>query len=127
MRKQYHFKPSKKGIDAWDVDTLINITKNMKPSYVYLHSIKELNENYWFDSAFKNTPTCKSILDHCILILEADLSFPIILSSNGKVMDGMHRVCKAHLEGLKKIKAIQFIEDPNPDFFNIKNPNELPY
>jgi hypothetical protein len=30
---------------------------------------------------------------------EADLAFPIILSSDGRVMDGMHRVTKAATEG----------------------------
>jgi hypothetical protein len=34
------------------------------------------------------------------LIDQADLAFPIILASNGAVMDGMHRVAKALLRGV---------------------------
>jgi hypothetical protein len=33
------------------------------------------------------------------LIQHADLKFPIILSCDGSVMDGMHRVGRALLEG----------------------------
>ena len=32
-------------------------------------------------------------------IEETDLEYPIILAADGRVMDGMHRVCKALLEG----------------------------
>jgi len=39
----------------------------------------------------------------------------IILSSEGWVMDGMHRVAKAFIEGLKCIRAVQFPETPAPD------------
>jgi len=30
-------------------------------------------------------------------------------------MDGMHRVAKASLQGHSHIKAVQFIQDPDPD------------
>ena len=33
-------------------------------------------------------------------------------------MDGMHRVAKAALEGRSEIEAVQFEEDPEPDYLN---------
>jgi hypothetical protein len=48
-------------------------------------------------------------------IQAADLSIPIILSADGHVMDGMHRVAKAWLLGLTEIQAVQFPQDPEPD------------
>jgi len=60
------------------------------------------------------------------LIDDADLSFPIILSSTGAVMDGMHRVAKATRQGRKEIEAVQFAEDPEPDHVGL-GPDELPY
>lgn len=53
------------------------------------------------------------------MISEADLEFPIILSSEGRVMDGMHRVLKALLNGLKSIEAVRFDRDPAPDFSDV--------
>jgi hypothetical protein len=60
------------------------------------------------------------------LIEEADLSFPIILSASGAVMDGMHRVAKAALQGRHVIEALQFDVDPEPDHVGL-GPNELAY
>jgi hypothetical protein len=31
-------------------------------------------------------------------------------------MDGMHRVCKALLENRSAVHAVQFTEDPEPDY-----------
>jgi hypothetical protein len=76
--------------------------------------------------ADETAPTCKSIAEHCALINEADLSYPIILDSAGRVMDGMHRVCKAFLQGVAALPAVQFARDPEPDHVG-KRPDELPY
>ena len=59
-------------------------------------------------------------------MLDADLAFPVILSSDGRIMDGMHRVCKALLHGHTHITAVRFAADPPPDHVG-KNPDELPY
>jgi hypothetical protein len=43
-------------------------------------------------------------------ILKANLSYPIIISSDGFIMDGVHRLTKAYLRNKKIIKA--YIFDP---------------
>ena len=48
-------------------------------------------------------------------VLEADMSFPIILDEDGWVMDGRHRIAKALLEGHEKIKFVRFDVTPSPD------------
>jgi hypothetical protein len=60
------------------------------------------------------------------LIEQSDLSFPIILDASGRVMDGMHRVCKAVYEERSAISARQFSQDPAPDYVDC-TPDELPY
>ena len=60
------------------------------------------------------------------MIAEADLTYPIILSSDGRVMDGMHRAAKAILEGRDVIAAKQFVHDPEPDYVGV-DPDVLPY
>ncbi|MBT2971095.1 MAG: hypothetical protein B6D72_01730 [gamma proteobacterium symbiont of Ctena orbiculata] len=126
MRKQYHFRSSKQGLDAWDVDRLIELSKAMEPKLICLDSIMELDENYWFGGEGDN-PTCRAIAEHAKLIQMTDMTHPIILCSAGRVMDGMHRACRAYIEGEDKIMAVQFVIDPEPDFEDVQSPDDLPY
>jgi hypothetical protein len=70
--------------------------------------------------------TCRSVAEHARLISAADLAHPVILSSDGRVMDGMHRVLKALTAGESHIRAVRFRTDPEPDFVGV-DPGELPY
>jgi hypothetical protein len=71
-------------------------------------------------------PTCRNLIEHMRLVQEVDFRFPIILSSNGGVMDGMHRVARAVLERRSHILAKRFAEDPVPDYVGLA-PDDLPY
>lgn len=123
MRKQYYFRPSEHGLLAWDVDHLIERSSHLPRKRIPLHNISELDEVWFGDD---ERPTWRAMLEHVRLIEEADLSFPIILSATGAVMDGMHRVAKAVLEGRDEIEAAQFAEDPEPDHIG-RVPSDLPY
>jgi hypothetical protein len=125
MRKQYHFRPSERGLLAWDIDRLISLSKDLPLLQVPLSSIRELDEPFWFADG-NEAATCRAIAEHARLINAADLSFPIILSSDGRVMDGMHRVAKAVLLNLHAIVGVQFGADPEPDFVGFE-PHKLPY
>jgi hypothetical protein len=70
--------------------------------------------------------TPRDLAEHVRLVDEADLASPIILSADGRVMDGMHRVVKALLEGHDGIAAVRFDVEPEPDFRNCR-PEDLPY
>jgi len=124
LRKQYHFRPSTKGYYAWDVNRLVELTKNFERQRVKLDSIQEIDQTFWFGDKH-DKPTCRAIVEHIRLIKETDFSFPIILSSDGRVMDGMHRVAKALLEGQETIEAVQFSQDPKPDYEDVQ-PDDLP-
>ncbi|MQQ99973.1 hypothetical protein [Glaciimonas soli] len=124
MRKQYHFRPSEAGLRAWDVHKLLALSADLPIFSVPLNQIRELDQNYWF--AYAEVPTCRAIVEHMRLMQETDLRYPIILSADGGVMDGMHRAAKALLYGHVSIMAVQFTTDPEPDFIGIA-PDELPY
>jgi hypothetical protein len=121
MRKQYHFRPSAAGLRAWDVDRLVALTRHLEAELVPVASIRELDEPYWGEPM-----TCRHIAEHARLINEAQLEHPIILSSDGRVMDGMHRVLKALIQGESHIRAVRFLTDPEPDFVGV-DPDDLPY
>ena len=123
MRKQYFFRPSHRGLLAWDVDRLVQLSSGLPLTRVPLTEIRELDEPCFGE---EEPPTWRSMIGHIELIEAADLSFPIILSAGGEVMDGMHRVAKAVLQGRPDIEAVRFTEDPSPDHVG-RGPDELPY
>lgn len=125
MRAQYHFRHSERGLLAWDVRRLVERVKELEVEEVPLSAIAELDEAFWFD-AKDGSPTCRDIAGHARLIEAADLTWPIILDPAGRVMDGMHRVCKALLLGMSSIRAYRLPQLPPPDFIGVA-PRELPY
>lgn len=61
---------------------------------------------------------CDRIVDvayHCRRIVEADLTQPVLLSPNGMIMDGYHRVCKALVFGQSFFYYMRLKEMPPPD------------
>lgn len=125
MRKQYNFWPGREGLDAWDLDRLIELSADFPVRAVPLASINELDTAYWLSDE-RGVPTVNQIIEHFRLIQEVDMSYPIILNVDGRVMDGMHRVAQAVLEGQSTIMAVQFNYQPEPDFLNC-TPADLPY
>jgi hypothetical protein len=125
MRTQYHFRKSPEGLCAWNVNRLVERSRSLVRERVPLSAIRELDEPYWANERTQQL-TCREIVDHARLMLECDLTFPVILSSDGRVMDGMHRICKALLQGRSDIEAVRFIHDPEPDHIGV-HPDDLPY
>lgn len=107
------------------MDRLINLSRDLPGHAVTLDTIRELDEPFWFGGGNQDA-TCRAIIEHCRLIAAADLSFPIILSAGGRVMDGMHRVAKAALAGQNAVPAVRFLVDPEPDYIG-RNPEDLLY
>lgn len=125
MRQQYHFRNSDEGLLSWDVFRLIELAKDLPVTEISLADISELDEEFWFDLGGAK-PTCRNIIEHTKLIQETDLSYPIILCHKGRVMDGMHRVCKAVLLGHETVRAVRFTQYLAPDHVGIEA-DELPY
>lgn len=123
IRPQYHLRDSPEGLLAWDVKGLIERTRSLPSVRIKLSKIAELDENYWYP---RGLPTGRSIVEHLALIEAADLDFPIILDASGRLMDGMHRVCKALARGEKTILAVQLEQTPEPDYVGVSE-EDLPY
>jgi hypothetical protein len=124
MRKQYHFWPGAGGLDAWDVDRLVELSKDLPVDEVPLDSIDEIDSVYWFDDELR--PTVRRVVDHLRLVIDVDVGYPIILGHDGRVMDGMHRLARAMLEGRTTIRAVRFTDHPEPDVVGCR-PEDLPY
>ena len=124
MRKQYHFWAGTDGLDAWDVDRLIELAAGLPVEEVAVADLSELDAVYWFDEWQR--PTVRKVVEHLRLLEEVDTSYPIILGPDGRVMDGMHRVARALRDGRPTVAAVRLPALPEPDYRNCR-PDELPY
>jgi hypothetical protein len=79
---------------------------------VRLNELEGFDEVCWFGGSMNVRPTCRAIAQHARDIFEADLSYPIILSPTGEVLDGWHRICKAFLQGIEELEAVQLTTMP---------------
>jgi hypothetical protein len=125
IRPQYHFRPSSRGLLAWNVRRLVALSGDLPVRRVPLSDIAELDEDHWFAHG-TGVPSPRRVAEHCRLIHEANLAHPIILDASGRVMDGMHRVCKALMLEKREIDAVRFDVDPEPDYVG-RDPESLPY
>jgi hypothetical protein len=111
---QKHSRLTPHGRYFWYTERLWQLTRALPVKMVAIHAIPEFDQNCWFSNTAP--PTCRAVASHAKRIYEADLSYPIILSAAGHLMDGGHRLAKAWLLGLAEIQAVQFTEDPAPDY-----------
>lgn len=100
---------------VWDVARLIKLAESLPVVDVPISEIKQFDQVMWFGGPRGVQPTCREVTDHARRIQKADLTRPIILGADGRVMDGMHRVAKAWMEGHQHVKAVRFSIDPEPD------------
>lgn len=95
---------------GWYISNLIVYADKLEPFDLPLCSLC-LGNSCWrpIDNVFKFAIKMKRVLD-------ANLDYPIILSDEGYIMDGHHRIVKALIENRPTIKAVRFDKNPKYDF-----------
>ena len=94
------------GDKAWSVARLIELTKDFEVMEIPLSFINMSNQY--------SKMSLRELAGHAKAIQQADLSYPIILSEDGEIMDGRHRLMKALIDGVDTIKAVRFETNPVP-------------
>ena len=97
----------------WLTEKLWRAAGGLPVRRVPLGAIAEFEQDCWFQG--KHVPTCRAVAEHARRIQDADISYPVILSADGRLMDGGHRVAKAYLRGDADIAAVRFEVDPEPE------------
>ncbi len=114
-RSQTHRRDVNGAMHVWEVSRLIALAAELPVQQRSMAQFSDdLDEVWWFGGP-DHRPTVRAIVDHARRIERADLSVPIILSAEGIVVDAMHRVARAHMEGRTHIDLVQFTADPPPD------------
>ena len=97
----------------WLTEKLWRAADGLPVIRVPLDAIAEFDQDCWFGE--RHAPTCRAVAEHARRIQDADLAYPIILSADGRLMDGGHRLAKAWLNGDADIAAVRFVVDPEPE------------
>lgn len=98
-----------KGNKYWSADTIWGAAKG-KPSVQI--SVNDLSD--------AKMDGCKMILpasmqERMESVMSADMEIPIILTPDHQLLDGYHRLCKAMVTKMSKIKAV-FLDPASDDF-----------
>jgi len=91
---------------------LWELAEGLPVKRVRLSELAGFDEVRWFGGPRNVLPTCRAVAEHARDIYECDLTYPIILSPSGEVLDGSHRICKAFLQGMEELDAVQLTMMP---------------
>jgi len=99
---------------VWNVETLWKAAAELPVQTVPLsEAVQHLDHVNWAYS--QPRPGVWNDIHHAKRIFETDLTYPIILSSGGSLMDGAHRLAKAWILKHETVKIVRFEVDPEPD------------
>jgi hypothetical protein len=100
---------------VWDARRLLAAARELPVETVSLGHFDELDEEFWFRHP-GTAPTARAVAEHAALIAAADLAEPVLLCPDGRLLDGMHRVCRAWLDGVADLPVRRFRFLPPPDY-----------
>lgn len=107
---------SGKSLRIWEVERLWKMAETLPVKMVPLSALNDLDRVGWHGLPENyGRLTCREVAEHARRIENASFEHPIILSAEGNLLDGFHRVAKAYLLGMTEIAAVQFVNDPEPD------------
>lgn len=95
---------------VWTVTNLIARARDLEQFDLPLAAI------YVDTEVWKPTGSAYGIALHMRRALDVDTSYPVILSQEGFIMDGWHRVLRALIDGKTTIKAVRFQSTPPHDY-----------
>jgi hypothetical protein len=116
MARQWHFWPTGRDagrFDAWEVTRLEALARDLPVVQVAVDDVAELDTAYWAAPGVE--PTVRQCVEHARLALDVDTSRPVVLGPDGRMMDGMHRVALALLQGRATLPGVRFEQLPEPD------------
>lgn len=91
----------------WEFSQLFKHSLNLPTKFVEIEKLNKLDTDHWFESRSPQ-PTLHAIAAEIKRIERADTTYPCIIISGLGMVDGSHRMMKAHLSDRTKIKCVEF-------------------
>ena len=99
----------------WRMPTIWAAAEGKSQISVAIEDLNILDAVVWFGGPKNVEPTIRRIAEHARDIFSADLSYPIIMTESGDVLDGAHRIARAYIESLQNIAAVVLDDWPPAD------------
>jgi hypothetical protein len=99
----------------WCMRTIWAAAEGKPAVTVAIEELNILDAVVWFGGPKNVEPTIRRVAERARDIFNADLSYPIIVTKTGDVLDGAHRIAKAYLQGEQTITAVVIDGYPPPD------------
>lgn len=101
------------GKSVWKTEDLWEAAKGMPVESLPVSLfVGQLEGTCWTQGDEDVTPNW--VLCHTRRILDADMDYPIIVDKGGIILDGVHRLCKAVIEGREFIPVQRLVLLPVP-------------
>lgn len=103
----------------WNLQEIWNSTKDFQVKKILVDELwQERYAEAWCWQHEDETLSNDFFLQHMQRVLDADLNYPIILSEEKLIFDGVHRLVKAKHLGIKFINYVQYSKDPTSGIIN---------
>lgn len=79
----------------WKMPTIWSAADGKPTTTVTVESLNTLDDVVWCGGPKDVRPTIRLVAEHARDIFDADLSYPIIMTKSGDLLDGAHRIAKA--------------------------------
>ena len=109
---------------TWKVERLWELARDLPVETVPVKDLLGILEGICCITSDERS--CMDMARHAKRVLEADLSYPVILSADGGLFDGSHRIAKAWVLGIEEIQVVRFSVNPEPDQRVPKEPEGSP-
>src|SRR5690349_2730054 len=83
----------------WRMPTIWAAAEHGKRTEMEVQSLAILDEVVWFGGPKNRQPTLRNVAEHAADIVNADMTYPVIVTRSGDILDGAHRIARAYLEG----------------------------
>jgi len=104
---------------VWDVRRLRRLSESLPIVPTKVSTLPCLDRVGWYGEASHcGRLTVREVVEHARRIEASDIADPIILSADGFVFDGFHRLAYALLHNIEEVPVRQFPQDPEPDRVN---------
>jgi len=99
------------------MQTIWEAAKGKPEIPVRLENLNILDDIVWFGGPKDIRPTVRNVAERARDIFASDLTYPIIMTVAGEVVDGAHRIAKAYLQDMQVISAVLIDALPEADGF----------
>jgi len=102
-----------KNQSVWENENKVPISSIINKIEIWFYQTKEVEIDLSVIDLSKYSFVTADLFDfivHYKLTQNANLDYPVIVNQKGTIIDGRHRLCKALIEGKKKLKGIMIID-----------------